>query len=214
MSEKHTNKKHGFAWKRACILPVFLIVLTVTTLTVNAYLRWSAVVENVFNAEASVVPAVNETFENNLKTDVSVNSGETEYSVYVRAAIIVTWVNGDGEVHAKVPVLGVDYELDLNVDTDTDTSKAWFEKGGFYYHKDAVESENDTAVLINSCKPLKEAPSDGYTLKVEIITQTIQSAGMTDGEYGDNGIVITDSIPAVTSAWGVTVDADKKLQSN
>lgn len=214
MSEKHREKRHRLAWKKACILPVFLIMIAGTTLTVHAYLKWSTVVENKFTAETSDSPTVQETFDGKSKTDVTVNPGKTEYSVYVRAAIVATWENSRGKVHANVPVPGVDYELKLNVDTDTDTSKDWFEKDGFYYHKAAVKSEGATAVLINSCKPLKEAPLDkdnseeSYTLKVKIVTQTIQAAGMTDGDE------TTPPIPAVTSVWGVSVTENKQLEAN
>ena len=214
MSEKQRKKRYRLAWKKACILPVFLIIITGTTLTVHAYLKWSTVVENKFTAETSASPTVKENFDNKSKTKVTVNPGETEYSVYVRAAIVATWENSEGEVHANVPVPGVDYELDLNVDTDTDTSKEWFEKDDFYYHKKAVKSSDETAVLINSCKPLKKAPLDKdnpeniYTLKVKIVTQTIQSAGMTDGDE------TTTPVPAVTSAWSVVVDVNNELQRN
>ena len=214
MSEKRRKKRHRLAWKKACILPVFLIIITGTTLTVHAYLKWSAAVENKFTAETSALPTVNENFDKKSKTNVTVNTGETEYSVYVRAAIVATWENIKGEVHANVPVPGVDYELQLNVDTDTDTSRDWFEKDGFYYHKKAVKSSDETAVLINSCKPLKKAPLDKdnpeniYTLKVKIVTQTIQSAGMTDGDE------TTTPVPAVTSAWSVVVDVNNELQRN
>lgn len=163
--------------------------------------------KNTFTAEESVAPTVKETFADNLKKNVTITPGETEYSVYVRAAIVATWVNDAGEVHANVPVLDVDYELELN-------STDWFEKDGFYYHRAAVVSEGETAVLINSCRPLNAAPLDKgiYKLKVEIVTQTIQAAGMTDGVYDTNGNVITAPIPAVTSAWGVTVnDNDKTI---
>lgn len=214
MSEKQRKKRYRLAWKKACILPVFLIMIAGTTLTVHAYLKWSTVVENKFTAETSASPTVQETFDGKSKTGVTVNLGKTEYSVYVRAAIVATWENSSGKVHANVPVPGVDYELQLNVDTDTDTSRDWFEKDGFYYHKAAVKSEGATAVLINSCKPLKEAPLDkdnseeSYTLKVKIVTQTIQAAGMTDGDE------TTTPIPAVTSAWGVSVTEDKQLKAN
>ena len=203
MSKTQKNGKLIFAWKKAYVLPAFLLVIVATTITAHAYLKWSAVVENTFTAEESVNPIVNETFADNLKTNVKVNPGRTEYSVYVRAAIVATWVNNAGEIHANVPVPGVDYELDLNA-TD------WFEKDGFYYHKAAVVSAGETKALINSCKPLKAAPLDKetpdniYKLKVDIVTQTIQAAGMTDDK--------TNSIPAVTAAWGVTVNnSDKTL---
>lgn len=204
--------------KLAGVLPAFLVIFCVMAIGAHAYLKWSGEVRNEFTAENSVVPTVNETFENNLKENVSVNPGDTDYSVYVRAAIVVTWMNKNGEVHANIPMEGTDYYLNLNEGSDKD----WFEKDGFYYHKEPVESSTDTvnnktANLIQTCNPLKAAPvdkedsTDIYTLNVKIVTQTIQSAGMTDGVYDDNGNVVTEPIPAVTAQWGVTVNGDKTI---
>lgn len=217
MTEKQVKNKA--VWKKACILPIFLIVLCATSLVANAYLRWSAKVENTFTAEVSKAPAVKENFADNTKSDVAVNAGETDYSVYVRAAIVAVWVNEHGEVHANIPVPGVDYELTLNVDADGSTDKDWFEKDGFYYHKAPVAGKADTEQLISSCTPLKAAPLDKenpttniYKLKVDIAAQTIQAAGMTDGTYDGDGNQITAPIPAVTAQWGIDVDANKQLK--
>ena len=43
---------------------------------------------------------------------------------------------------------------------------------------------------------------------MKIVTQTIQSAGMTDGYE------TTTPVPAVTSAWGVSVSENKQLEAN
>ena len=182
--------------KRKRILPVSLAVLfviAVTVATVYAYLKTSTdpAVENSFGAAQDPEATITESFDPNTeKKNVAVQVGKTGYSVYVRAAIVVTWKDASGNVLATKPVAGTDYEISLN-------TSAWFEKDGFYYHKAAVESGDFTAVLINSCAPSDGKTPAGYGLNVEIVAQTIQSAGKTDA--GD--------IPAVTDAWGVTVDS-------
>lgn len=184
--------------KRKRILPVFLTVLliaAVTVATVYAYLKTQTpAVENTFSAAQDPEATITESFDPNTeKKDVAVQVGDTGYSVYVRAAIVMTWKNAEnGDVLATKPVAGVDYTITLN---DSD----WFEKDGYYYHIDAVPSEGTTANLIISCKPIAGQAPAGYGLNVEIVAQTIQSAGTTD----------TGDTPAVTDAWGVQVVGGK-----
>lgn len=187
----------------------WLLILTAAaallTGTVTAYLSYvTNPVTNTFQAAQAVDPTVNETFEENVKSNVSVNVGNTSvnndagYSVYVRAAVIVTWKDSAGDVLGKVPVEGTDYEISFN-------DEAWFVKGDYWYHKAAVNSKENTADLITSCK-MKEGASvpTGYSLNVEILAQTIQALGTTDA----------DNTPAVTDVWKVRVDADGKLTNS
>ena len=190
MTKKHKKMKIGLMMKTAWVLPIFLAFFAAATIGVNAYLKRVALVENVFIAEQSETPS--------LQADSSVNVGETEYAVYVRGAIIVTWINSEGMIHANTPMLGQDYRLVTN-------TSDWFEKGGFYYYKSPVNSKEETEPLILSCEPLKAAPAEGYRLKVETVVQTIQAAGMTD-ETSTLG-----AVPAVTAQWEVTVDANMQL---
>ena len=184
--------------KRKRILPVILAVLfviAVTVATVYAYLKTSTdpAVENTFSAAQDPEATITESFDPETeKKNVAVQVGKTGYSVYVRAAIVVTWKDASGNVLATKPVAGIDYDYEISLNTSD-----WFEKDGFYYHKAPVPSEGTTADLIISCKPIAGKTPAGYGLNVEIVAQTIQSAGKTDA--GD--------IPAVTDAWGVTVDS-------
>lgn len=111
--------------------------------------------------------------------EVAVNVGDPGYAVYVRTAVVVTWENGTN-VYATAPTYTV---------TCGDN---WFRQGDFYYYKLPISSGNTSALTV-ACT--EEAPV-GYTLHVEVISQTIQAQGTTDS--GD--------VPAVTDAWGVTVE--------
>ena len=188
--------------KRKRILPVFLAVLFViagTVATVYAYLKTSTpAVNNTFSAAQDPEATITESFDPETeKKNVAVKVGDTGYSVYVRAVIVVTWKNAEnGDVLATKPVAGTDYEISLN-------TSDWFEKDGFYYHEEPVPSKGTTADLIISCKPIAGKTPAGYGLNVEIVAQTIQAAGKTDA--GD--------IPAVTDAWGVAVNADGTLKN-
>ena len=192
--------------KRKRILPIFLTVLlivAVTVATVYAYLKTSTpAVENTFSAAQDPEATITESFDPNTeKKNVAVQVGKTGYSVYVRAAIVVTWKNAkNGDVLATKPVAGVDYTIYLNIEDGEGEPEPWFlHTDGFYYHKAAVPSEGTTANLIISCEPIDGKVPAGYGLNVEIVAQTIQSAGTTD----------TGDTPAVTDAWGVKVVDDK-----
>ena len=187
--------------KRKRILPVFLTVLliaAVTVATVYAYLKTSTpAVTNSFAADVDPVLSIVETFDKKTKSDVAVQVEKSSYSVYVRAAIVVTWKDEDGNVLATKPVAGTDYLIDVN-------GSGWFfnTNDGFYYYKAAVAEGDKTDALIKTCKPVDERTPAGYALNVEIIAQAIQAKGNTDDP---------SEIPAVTDAWGVYVDSDGKL---
>lgn len=192
-------------------LLILIAAASLLTGTVTAYLSYATdPVTNTFRAAQAVDPTVNETFEENVKSNVSVNVGNTSvnndggYSVYVRAAVVVTWKNAeDGNVLGKVPEKGTDYEISFN-------KNDWFLEGDYWYHREAVNSQVNTADLITSCK-MKEGAyvPAGYNLNVEILAQTIQALGKTDGDATANPPV--DPIPAVTDAWKVFVDQNGYL---
>lgn len=177
-------------------LIALLAAASLTTGTVAAYLAVASnEIKNTFSAEDQVDPSVSETFSGTKKENVYVQVGDPGYAVYVRAAIVVTWKNRDNDqlVWSAAPQPG-EYSLTIG--------EGW-KKGtdGFYYHLAPVPSGGSTEVLIKECSPIAQAPESGYTLSVEIMTQTIQALGTTDdGE-----------IPAVQDAWGVRVGGDGKL---
>lgn len=165
-----------------------------------AWMKWQgSEVANVFTAEVQRNPEVVETFDGKRKSDVKINVGNTgAYSVYVRADVVVNWMNESGGVLSSVPVEGRDYSMEWNLE-----EHEWFRGGdGFYYYASPVESGQDTGVLIKSCTQTAEPPESGYSLQVKIMSQTIQAAGFTDRE----------DMPAVQDAWGIRVNEDGTLQ--
>jgi len=188
--------------KKINILFIAFSVVSVICIGTFAYLQWKSKNENTFTSEQTIVPSINEIFQDNEKRNVSVFVGDTGYSVYVRATIVVNWMDEDQHILGASPILDTtenegDYSLLLN------TTDWFFNDDGFYYYKKPVSSGQSTEALIEECTILKNAPKSNYTLNVEIIAQTIQVAGLTDD---------TD-IPLVTSAWGVTVNSDKTLSN-
>ena len=153
---------------------------------------------NSLVADDDLTPGVSEEFDGEQKSDVIITIPKTDYSVYVRAAIVVNWqkeVDDETFIYPVAPVKGTDGDYKLVLDSDK-----WFEKDGFYYYEEAVPGTGSgaTEVLIGSCEQLKNPP-EGYILHVEVLTQTIQAIGTTDA----------DSTAAVTDAWGVSVTNGK-----
>lgn len=168
---KSKKKGNKVTWLYA--LSIALLLLSVCATGVFAYLKLSTgKTDNSFNSAQSVNPQIIETFDGNIKKDVKVNVGVTGYSVYVRAAVVVTWQDSDGNVYVVPPEEDKDYFIRYG--------DRWKKRGDYWYYDSVVESGEITAPLITECKPLKEAPVKGYTLNVKVVAQTIQSAGFTD----------------------------------
>lgn len=186
--------------KYRIIIPIVLIIIgTITGLVVAKYIGSSNKVGNFFVAAEYNTPVINETVKTDTdgfmyKTDVSMTAEDKEYPVYVRAAIIVTWQDSNGNVYGHQLVEGTDYTLEYN-DTDWEYNSA----DGYYYFKSAVASGASTFPLIRAdqkLKQIKTAPT-GYEMNIEILAQTIQAVGNTDTD---------SSVTAVYDAWGVQID--------
>ena len=170
---KSKKKGNKVTWLYA--LSIVLLLLSVCTTGAFAYLKLSTdTTDNSFNSAESVNPQIIETFDvdKNIKKNVKVNVKDTGYSVYVRAAVVVTWRDSSGNVYVMPPQEGVDYSISYG--------KQWTKNDDYWYYNSVVVSGKETDCLITECKPLKKAPVEGYTLNVKVVAQTIQSAGFTD----------------------------------
>lgn len=186
----------GLSEKRKKLILISLIMVFVISVIGAAvyarYIKSSDEAVNNFSPAHSILPTINEKFEENdklLKENVTISVGETDYPVYVRAAIIFTWKekgNNDGPLYFKKPKETVDYTLSCN-----DTDWVYNSEDGYYYYKYPVASGGTTAELIESCSP-SGTPPEGYTLSVDIIAQTVQAVGHTDG---------AENIMSVEDAW-------------
>lgn len=199
MKKRRSNGKNKR--RAAVVLIALLLFATAVPASIFAYLKLSGYnVKNSFNSDSSETPSVNEKFENNVKENVRVNVGATDYSVYVRAAVVVTWKNDSGNIYSLHPVNGMDYEIEYALSQD-----GWFRgDDGFYYYRTPVQSGGTTTELIKKCTQLSNSPN-GYFLDVQIIAQTVQSAGTTDGDSDGK------EIPAVVDAWGVEIDGSGNI---
>ncbi|MBQ7343794.1 MAG: hypothetical protein IJW53_03400 [Clostridia bacterium] len=137
------------------------------------------------------------------EVDISI-SGSTitnieDTDVYVRAAVVVTWVNNNGTPDDKtddvilstMPVEGTDADYTITYSTDTNWAKG---SDGFWYYKSPI-SKSATVTLIDGVTA--NTTMEGYTLTVQVLSSAIQAT----------------PTEAVTDAWtSVTgVDDNGKL---
>lgn len=169
-------------WKALIVAALAVVILTAA---VGGTMAWlSTQTQDLTNTfvPAKVTCAVNETFENNVKSNVSIqNTGTTD--AYIRAMIVANWCTADSKV----------------VKTATPTyeglpGSGWVEHDGFYYYTQPVAPDQTTSMLFTKCEQ-GTVPEGADHLEVNIICQAVQSTPAN----------------AVTEAWGVTVGADGNL---
>ena len=169
--------------KKNVILLVSLTMLIFTCIggTLAFLIASTDDVVNTFTP-SQVKTTVTENFNNNVKSNVQIKNNSDSVKAYIRAAVIVNWVDAEGNVYASTPVKDKDYTIDIGT--------RWTENGGYYYYTSAVEPGESTGDLITKAEYKANAP-EGYSLSIEIISQAIQADG-TDA----------DGKTPVELAWG------------
>lgn len=156
--------------KRRTLLLSFLLVLCVSVGGTLAYIvTQTEAVTNIFNP-STVSTKVNETISGTEKSNVTItNTGDTD--AYIRAAILINWVDEQGNIYGSVP--------DSCAYTIEDPAESnWTKIGGYYYYKGVVSpmgtTGDTTTNLINSISPAANVP-DGYYLQVTILSSGVQA---------------------------------------
>ena len=152
-------------------------------------------VTNTFTP-TKVETEIGEDVTTDVKKDVVVKN-KGDIPVFVRAAIIVNWVDDNGNVYAAKPVAGEDNDYIISLNTTNWTLAS----DGFYYYNSTVPAGGSTGNLINTCKPVVDKAPDGYTLRVTILAEAIQADGESGGQY------------AVETVWPVKVNPTDKTLS-
>ena len=184
-------KKKMIPVNRAKFLIPALALLLVSVLgirTVVAFLSTES--DSLVNAfiPGEVTTEVMEDFSEDrlMKENVRIaNTGNVP--AYIRAAVVINWVDSEGNVSGEEPQSDRDYRISFPEDS------GWFVQDGFYYFTLPVEPDAATALVISSIEPLMN--KEGYTLQVDILGSGIQSMPS----------------EAVEEVWPVTVDAETDL---
>ena len=167
-SRRRSARRHG-GRPLALLLALILVVGAAAGGTV-AWLTQTTQTENNNFSYGTVSCRINETFENNTKSDVTVtNTGNTP--AYIRAACIVNWVDAQGNIAANVPA---DYTYLLSI-----PGAGWIAGGdGYYYYNGVVDPNGTTAGSLLTCT--SSHPADGeYKLSVKVIASAVQATPST-----------------------------------
>jgi len=189
---KNNNRKYTL------FLVCLLLTVAIAVSGTIAYIFTTS--DPVTNTFAPVLPKIEipEEMKETVKENATVkNTGDVDS--YLRAKIVATWQNSNGEVYPEVPILGTHYFMSNGTN--------WIKVGDYYYYNKVAApgqpavTKNETTekiefgsgvtkddMLIIEAKVIKPAPAEGYTLHIEILGQSIQS---TPAE-------------AVQEAWGMT----------
>lgn len=185
---KNTGRRSPMGRAAATVLALVLILGAAVGGTLAYLVTQTDSLTNTFEP-SRVSCAIEETLNGTTKSSVKVqNTGNID--AYIRAKVVITWKDNDGNVYAAAPERGTDYTISYN-------ESDWTEIGGYWYYKSAVTPENSTNNLIGTCTPNSAAPA-GYALSVEILAEAIQA----------------EPAAAVQEAWGVTVGTNGALSAN
>ena len=157
-----------------------LLVGTVAAVTVS-YISKSSTLSNSFTT-GTINPVINETFDNTTKEDVYIsNSGNSP--MYVRVAILYSFIRTSGSLLSDIPVENTDYTVSLSSSTN------WLHgSDGYYYYKLPLNENEDSDILVDEIRNL--ANYDDKRLDVDILVQGIQA----------------EPSNAVREAWNVNVN--------
>ena len=187
---KHAKKTTFKSKKTLTLLVALLVISTVSVGSTLAFLiTQTDSVVNTFTP-GEIKGDVIETFNGETKEDVKISiDSDSDVSAYVRALVVVSWQDADGNVYGQKPVAGVDYTITMG------TSSNWFEgANGYYYYSEPLGADLDTTtdVLIKSCTQKQACENPKYKLNVDVIAEAIQA----------------EPVDAVKEAWGVTVNSN------
>ena len=165
-----TGKRVSGSGRRNMLIVLALVLVLCAA---GGTIAWLATntnsVTNTF-VPAKVENQIEETTNDGVKSNVKVtNTGDV--SAYVRAAVIVNWVDSAGNI--AVPPAGAAYSVEYNEGTD---AKQWTKVDDYWYYNSVVPKGESTGVLIVKAQETN-APA-GYHLQVTIVAESIQAEGM------------------------------------
>ncbi|MBQ3008363.1 MAG: hypothetical protein IJN77_00300 [Oscillospiraceae bacterium] len=164
------NNKKKLSLVTICLLLTVVMAIGGTV----AYLFTQT--NSVVNTFTPVTPdiTVDEEFDGRVKNNVTIkNTGKVDS--FIRAKVVVTWQDAEGNVYPKNPDVGTDYTITWNV-KDNVAADVWVKgSDGFYYYTTYVPEGGNTGILFTDARPLQACADKNYTLHIEVIAQSIQS---------------------------------------
>lgn len=165
MFHKHSGKQKR---KAVALLVCLTLAATVTVGGTLAFLvtKTDSII-NIFTP-AKVTVTVEEKFDN-AKENVQIkNIGTTD--AWIRAAVVITWKDADGNLYGVPPVENTDYTIEWSLNT------GWVEgNDGYYYWTKPVAPNQLTGILITKCEYKENQAPAGYYLNVDVVASGLQS---------------------------------------
>ena len=119
-------------------------------------------------------------------------TNDSNVDAYIRAAIVVNWMDEIGENVYGIAPNERDYAIEID---NTD----WVKAGEYYYYKSSVTGNGTTNPLVKGLTVNTASPAEGYELTVEVVAEAIQANPKT----------------TVEAVWeDVTVNSDGGLKVN
>lgn len=175
MKNKKSEKKFALPkGKRLMAMLLSLVLLGASIGVTIAYLsdKGNTITNTFIPAEVRI--NIEEKNTDKVKKDVVIRNVKTDKTidVYIRAKIVVTWQDADGNILGKAPVEGTDYEISIN-------TTHWTLKDGFYYYNKGKVAPGDcTTNLINTANVKNGANvPEGYFLCIDVLASGAQAAG-------------------------------------
>lgn len=182
--------------KYAYLLLGLIMFLTIVSGSVLAYMyKVTDEIDNKFNLPV-VSCVIEESFDGTNKNDIKVkNTGDI--NAYLRVTLVSYWVKKNG---SNYDIVGEPSEM-----PSFELTEGWVKSDSSYtyYYMDPIEPENYTPNLIKQGTTMSLKAEGEYLQVVDVFAEAIQALGTTD--VGD--------IPAVTDAWGVTLDSSGSIVS-
>lgn len=175
--------------KRLMAMLLCLVLLGTSIGATIAYLNdKSNTVTNTFIPGKAEI-TIEENNEAAVKKDVVIrNPQNTEnVPVYIRAKIVATWQDANGNIYGEAPVRDTDYYIN-------GPGTGWvLHTDGYYYYKEPVNPGGATSKLIESAALIQNVePPEDYFLCIDVLASAVQSDG-----------VNASNQKAVEALWGV-----------
>lgn len=164
-SGKHTRAS---APRRGLVLAAALALTLI--FSAGGTLAWlAASTEETVNtfSPAQMEIQVKEEFNGEIKKNVRVEN-KSETAVYIRVALVPTWVNAAGEPMAQSA------SLDDLTFTNLPAS-GWVKHGNDYYYTLPVPAGSETPVLFSSAVVKDNAAPAGCTMDLQVLAQAVQA---------------------------------------
>lgn len=190
--EKQKHRCNAYAKKTLLLFGLMLLL----SFTVGGTLAYIATKSNTVQNQFEAVQVSCQVIVEGDKISVKNTS---DIDAYLRASIVVNWMDSEGNVYATAPMPTVtdqngniseynDYKLTLMGTGDWE-----LKPDGYYYHVSRVGSGRSKE-FISDIKTYTTNKPSGYELSVEVVAEAIQADGDTDDT----------SIPAYQDAWNIT----------